>query len=100
MKDELKEICNLIKEVMSLQDGYILSLEREIDFIILNKIVDDNKVATIFDNLLNLLQTDKTLELYKKLCRYYYFVNPRLVTDYVYCYKEMYIDEDEKELKL
>ncbi|MBQ8891656.1 MAG: hypothetical protein IJ068_02195 [Bacilli bacterium] len=92
MKDELKDIKKMIDELLVLQDNYLAIIRYDIDYIISNEVVDDDKVAGIFDELLSLLQTDEVLNLYKKLCRYYYFVNSELVVEYVDFYKEMYID--------
>jgi hypothetical protein len=36
----------------------------------------------------------KILALYRKLCRYYFHINPQATAEYIKYYKEMY-DEDE-----
>ena len=99
---DLSEIKILVDEILELQKDIIKDLENRIDYVINKKVKDDDLVAELFDVLLNLLQTDEVLNLYKKLGRYYYFVNPYLVSDYINIYKDMYLDsEDEiKILKL
>ena len=90
----------LIDEISNVQKYVIKDLEIEINYIIDKRIVDDDRVSRIFDSLLNLLQTDEVLSLFKKLGRYYYFRNPYLVSDYINIYNKMYLDSGEKILKL
>ena len=100
MDDNFKEIELLINKVLDLQYVVILDIRNKIEYVINNQIKDDKIIENILEDLLNLFQTDETLSLYKKLCRYYYEINPHLVIDYVYLYKEMYLDDEVKELKL
>lgn len=96
----LDDIKILIDEISELQKDIIKDLEIEINSIINKKIQDDDRVCKLFDSLLNLLQTDEVVYLFKKLGRYYYFINPYLVCDYVNLYRDMYLDSDDKMLKL
>ena len=54
------------------------------------------EIEKLFDNLLNLIQTDEVLNLYKRLGEYYYKINKELVIDYYNIYNEMYLEDDEK----
>ena len=94
MIDNLDNIKKLIDDTIEIQKKYLVFLDSEIDYIIDNKIIDDRKVEAILDDLLGLLQTDEVLYLYKKICKYYYFISPSLVTTYIYIYKDMYLDEE------
>ena len=99
MDKNIEELVKMIKEIDNLQQIVLKNLNREINYIINNKIVDDKKVESLFEDLLNLLQSKRVLNLYKKLGRYYYFVNSSLVDEYVNIYIDMYCDnEDEKSL--
>ena len=91
----LDDIKCLIDNINSLQQIAIKEIESKINYIIDNKIVDDNLVEKIFEELLNLLQTDEVTNLYKKLCFYYYNINTYLVNDYIEYYKDMYLDPDD-----
>lgn len=93
------EIIKSINNVLSLQDDYLKSIEKDINLIISNKIIDDSRVEKLLDNLLNLLQTDKVLYLFKKICKYYYYINPVLIIEYCYIYNNLYLDDNEKYLK-
>ena len=88
------ELVDYINRIILLQDNIILFLKNDINYIIKNKIKDDKKIEDIFDKLLNLFQTEEVLTLFKRLCRYYYFINKELVVEYFYLYKEMYLDDD------
>ena len=96
MMDDYKLIKDSINNLISLQNDYLKYLESKIDSFIEDKIINDKEVEELFESLLNLFQTDKVLELFKKLGRYYYFINKELVLDYFNLYKEMYLDSDEK----
>ena len=40
------------------------------------------------------------LQLYKKLCRHYYYINPAATADYVNIYREMWDSEENEEQKV
>ena len=48
--------------------------------------------------MLDFAYNEKILALYRKLCRYYFDINPQATAEYIQSYKEMY-DEDEKLFK-
>jgi len=88
-KDELFDMCNMIIEIH--KEKYIL-LKDEIENIINNKIKGERYIERMFDEMLEILsfyETEETLQLYKKLCRYYYEINPEATVDYIKIYKEM-----------
>ena len=90
---DLDEIIQCIKNLESIQQVVVDDLKIKINNIIKNNITDDKMVEHIYDNLINLLQTKEVEKLFKKLSKYYYFVNPNLVCEYVNLYRELYIDD-------
>lgn len=48
--------------------------------------------------MLDFTDNEKILASYRKLCRYYYDINPQATAEYIQSYKEMY-DVDEKLFK-
>ena len=48
--------------------------------------------------MLDFADNEKILASYRKLCRYYYNINPQATAEYIQSYKEMY-DKDEKLFK-
>lgn len=93
---EFDKIKYMINTLLLVQADLVCFLSDEINDIIKNNIVNDKEIEKIFDNLLNLLQTDDVLNLYKKLGEYYYKNNKELVIDYYNIYNEMYLEDDEK----
>lgn len=64
-----------------------------VEEIILNKITDDNTIQRTLDKMLDFAFEEKMLLLYKKLCRYYWDINPQATANYINYYREMW-DED------
>jgi hypothetical protein len=48
--------------------------------------------------MLGFADDEKILALYRKLCRYYFDINPQATAEYIQLYKKLY-DEDEKLFK-
>lgn len=91
---EFNKLKECINKLIFMQEDIVFFLEEEIDEIIEKNIIDDKRVEDIFERLLNLFQTDEVFNLYKKLGRYYYYINKELVIEYCNLYKELYLDED------
>ena len=51
---------------------------------------DENHIQRTLDYLLDFCFDDKMLNLYKRLCRYYWDINPYVTVDYINYYREMY----------
>lgn len=100
MKDEFKSISKLAQQLKPLQQDAVRKTlafyEPEIETIIQNKISDKQRIEQALDQLLDAAFDDRVLELYKKLCRHYYFIDPRAAISYVESYREMW-DEDSLE---
>ena len=96
MKKEDKLIDDLIpmiKDLIEQQSDYLENLKEEIDNIIKYNLINEHKIETLLDQLLSLIQTDRVVNLYKKLCRYYYSINKKKALDYAKIYLEMYPEE-------
>ncbi|MCB4791835.1 MAG: hypothetical protein LHV68_08105 [Elusimicrobia bacterium] len=48
----------------------------EVEVIIVSRSTDENRIQNILDGMLDFCYDENMLELYKKLCRYYYKINP------------------------
>ena len=96
--DDLESITKMIENLIKLQNKVLIYLEKDINNFIKLKIKNDILAERLFEQLLNLFQTDRVFNLYKKLGVYYYNINPKLVEDYFEIYKEFYLD-DEKIIK-
>lgn len=94
MQSDIFELC---KELVSLQKQLVVQVLDysgvEVDFIISNQIKDEKRIEHALDLLLDAAFDEQVLEIFKKLCRYYYFLNPESAIWYVNQYKESYDDE-------
>lgn len=87
------QLLKLCKELSLLWKQKYLMLKEEAEFVIENNIKDEIRIERILDNLLELCEDEKALLLYRKVCRYYYSINPIATVDYINFYKEWY-DQD------
>jgi len=58
--------------------------------IIDNNLKEDNEIQRILDGILDFCYDEKMLLLYRKLCKYYYDINPVVTIEYIGFYREMY----------
>lgn len=84
---ELAESLNKITE-----DAFII-YEAQVDRIYSNKIKDEKEIERIIEVLLDYCYDDKMLLLFKRICRYYYEINPSATCEYGYIYRDLWDDE-------
>lgn len=65
-------------------------MKAEIEYIINKKITDDKKIQLTLDYLFDLLDDEEALLQYRKLCKYYYNINPQATIHYINYYREHY----------
>lgn len=58
---------------------------------------DVRNIEHTLDGLLDFCGYEPILQIYKKLCRHYYFINPAAAAEYVNAYREMWDSEDKEE---
>lgn len=95
MENKIKDI---VKDINKLNNIEINNIKEEIDYIIKNKITNENDIEKLFDRMLSLVFVDTELiyPLYFKLLNYYKNIN----NDYACKYKKIYHETfDEKVLK-
>lgn len=68
----------------------------EIDDILRTRSRDTRRIEHTLDGLLDFCGHEPVLRLFKKLCRYYWEIDPEATADYVNTYRE-YWDSDEPE---
>lgn len=92
-----KEVRELAVELEQLYKSAEKMFAPMVDSVIQSKCMDIESTERLLDNLLSFACYEPILVLFKKLCRYYYPINPQVVSDYVYAYKEMWDDEENEE---
>ena len=97
MKAEIKDLIiaqqNLARQALS---EYSVLAEN----IIVSKTTDQNRIEHTFDGMLDFCFDADMLLLFKKLCRYYFTINPQATAFYINHYREMWDSDsiDTKEL--
>jgi hypothetical protein len=56
---------------------------------------DANRIERLLDGILDFCFDPAMLQLYKKLCRYYFVINPEATVSYVNAYREMWDEKGE-----
>jgi len=68
----------------------------EVEAILKTQSRDSRRIERCLDGMLDFCFDDGVLVLYKKLCRYYFDIDPEATVSYVYSYREMW-DEQESD---
>jgi hypothetical protein len=90
-KNIVIEMAGMIEQAKAITKQELLFLSSEVDSIIEQRSKDQHRIESLLDRLLDCAGMDNDgLELFKKLCRYYFRLNPSAVSDYVRYYHEIY----------
>jgi len=98
----------LVENIKGLADGFMQSIRfsiqhytPEVEAVIITKCRNEQQIEHLLDILLDLCASKEALPLFKKLCRYYYSINPQGTVNYVRYYHEMWDEEynEKKELE-
>ena len=90
-------IMQLANSLQSLTKKAVIIYERELDDIIDFGCHDQSRIESTLDKMLGFCFDEKMLTLYRKLCRYYYDIDPTATAGYVRAYRDMWDLEEKKE---
>jgi len=80
----IESIQPLIRQNLSL-------LTNQVDVLIKDRERDDDRIQRLLDSLLDYAgMCDEGLILFKRLCRYYYGINPQVTAEYISIYHDLY----------
>jgi hypothetical protein len=100
VKEMYDDLVNSIGDLAKASNELAIRAVSEYSIVVYNiigtKSIDSNKIEHTLDGMLDFCFEDKMLLLYKKLCRYYYDIDPNATISYINAYREMW-DEDYKE---
>ena len=88
---EKQELYNMCKSIIDLNKQRYVIIKDEIEDIIKNNISDNTQIERKLDEMLDILlfyETDDSLLTFRKLCKYYFNINPQTTVDYINYYKE------------
>jgi hypothetical protein len=90
MIDSIKQI---VEQIQRLQQQAYIVYEPEVERILAHQITDNDTIQRLLDGLLDFCGDKQILLLYKKLCRYYWDINPQATADYISYYRERWDNE-------
>ncbi len=97
MKPQTNEFVLAIGELAAAQQQLARQAEQQYSFevnsILRDQCCEPQRIECLLDGMLDFCFDDEMLRLYKKLCRYYFKIDPVATASYVYAYREMW---DEK----
>ena len=89
-KEEHNEIIELAKQINELA---LLANEQfagELNAIITGQIKDPGTIENLLDRMLDFANHENIFMLYKKLCRYYFTINPEATVSYISTYRDLW----------
>jgi hypothetical protein len=96
----------MIQEIKKLIESNQLLAKKAVDIytpivvdLIRSKTIDDNQIQLALDYMLSFCFDARMLLLYKKLCRYYWDINPQATSSYIEAFREMWEDEINEQLQ-
>ena len=92
--DDLQTIRTLAGSMRDLQRQAEQAYRPVVDDILRTRSRDTQHIEHTLDGLLDFCGHEPVLQLYKKLCRHYWDIDPAATADYVNAYRE-YWDSDE-----
>jgi len=85
-----QKITQLAKNIQSLAIKAVTTYEREINEIVDSNCREKRRIECILDGVLDFCFDKNMLELYRKLCRYYYVIDQSAAAEYVLAYRDMW----------
>lgn len=83
-------VTQIAKKIQNLAKTAVISFEREFNDIIDSRCREEYRIEHALDGMLNFCFDKNILEMYRKLCKYYYNIDQKSATGYVYAYRDMY----------
>jgi hypothetical protein len=91
--DLVKSIHPLAVQLQKLNKQAVKEYSPLVDAIIRSHSRDVNHIEHTLDGLLSFCGYDPALQLYRRLCRHYYYIDPAATAAHVYAYREMWDEE-------
>lgn len=91
-----KRICKLAQETQQILLRALKEYTPLVEAILHSECCDSRHIEHTLDGLLDFCFDANALMLYKKLCRYYYFIDPRATVSYINAYRKMWDEDNDK----
>jgi len=99
MDNLVQSIAELAAAVQKLARGAVRQYSAEVDVVLKAQSRDSRHIERCLDGMLDFCFDDGMLVLYRKLCRYYFAIDPEATASYVRAYREMWDKQTEREKK-
>ena len=100
-EEELNGFKELAESINKITEEAFVIYEAQVDRIYRNKVKDEKEIERVIEALLDYSYEDKILLLFKRICQYYYKINPTVTYEYVMIYRDLwddeYLDKNEEE---
>ena len=93
-----KSISEIAKSIIALGETAASAYEPIVNDLINSRSKDHMEIQRTFDGMLGFCGNPAMLLLYKKLCRYYYSLDPAATSDYIGYYLEQWEPEKYKKM--
>jgi len=94
MEPQMNKLVQVIGELAAGRQQLAYQAEKqyapEVNDILRKQDRDQQRIERLLDGMLDFCFDDAMLHLYKKLCRYYFNINPEAAVSYVNAYREMW----------
>lgn len=94
----MNAVSAFARDMEKLQAVTVAQYTPEVEALIATGSRDARQIESTLDRLLDIACHPAGLELFRKLCRYYYTINPIATADYIHAYRDMW-DTDGTEAK-
>ena len=97
---DFEPFMKLAEQLSGLHDQALREYKPLVDGIIQSKSRDVRMIEQTLDGLLGFCCDDRALEVYRRLCRYYWDIDPVATAGYVNAYRDMWDSEGERDTDL
>jgi hypothetical protein len=98
----MRDYANMFESIRGLASGIHAINQRAVkeytpvvEAILRSPIPDTRHIECTLDGLLDFCGYEPALHLYKKLCRYYFYINPTATVEYIEAYRELWDSDQE-----
>jgi len=99
MDNLIQNIGKLARDAQRLPREAERQYSLEVEAILATQSHDSMRIERCLDGMLDFCFDEGVLKLYKKLCRYYYAIDPEATASYVKAYRQMWEGQTEREKK-
>ena len=98
---EFKEaIHEMAKRIQELNEIRLAIIKPRLENVIRNRITDRKIVEQLFDELIDCAGlSEEGVELFKRLCRYYFPIDPTATAKHICLYRDLYDNDDDEEVQ-